>query len=80
MFLVMKQRPYANPSVSSLSLDQSNQSDSPNGKITPAVLFPLKPNRHFLVKFRKHQKAVSILPHDAKALLEIFCLQSIVFC
>jgi len=29
---------YANPSVSPLSLDQSNQSDSPNGKITPAVL------------------------------------------
>jgi len=27
------------------------QSDSPNGKITPAVLFPVIPNRHFLVKF-----------------------------
>jgi len=33
--------PYANPSVSSLSLDQSNKSDSPNGKITTAVLLPL---------------------------------------
>jgi len=33
-----------------LSLDQSKQSDSPNGKITPAVLFPLMPNRHLLVK------------------------------
>jgi len=25
------------------------------------------------------QKAVSILPHDSKALLELFCLQPIVF-
>jgi len=66
------------PRVSSLSLDQSKQSDSPNGKITPAVLFHLKPNRHFLVKFRKSQKSVSILPHDAKALLELFCFQPIV--
>jgi len=32
---------YANPSVSSLSLDKTNQLDSPNGKITPAVLLPL---------------------------------------
>jgi len=46
---------------------------------TPAVLFPLKPNRHLLAKFRKWQKAVSILPHHAKALLELFCLQPIVF-
>jgi len=37
----MLHEPYANPSVSSLSLDQSNQSDSLNGKITPAVLIPL---------------------------------------
>jgi len=36
-------------------------------------------NRHYLVKFWKYQKAVSILPHEAKALLEIFCLQPIVF-
>jgi len=62
-----------------LSLDQCKQSDSPNGKITPAVLFPLKPNGYFLVKFWKRQNAVSILPHDSKALLEVFCLQSIVF-
>jgi len=36
----MLQGLYANPSVSqsSLSFDQSKQSDSPNGKITPAVL------------------------------------------
>jgi len=33
--------PYADPSVSSLSLVQFNQSDSANGKITPAVLLPL---------------------------------------
>jgi len=49
-----------------LSLDQSKQSDSPNGKITPAVLFPQMPSRHILVKFWKCQKAVSILPHEAK--------------
>ena len=55
----MWQGPYANPSVSSLSLDKSKQSDSPNGKITPAVLFLLMANRHFLVKFWKCQKAVS---------------------
>jgi len=55
-----------------LSLDQSNQSDSPNGKITPAVLFLLMPNGHILVKFCKCQKAVSILPHEAKALVNYF--------
>jgi len=55
-----------------LSLDQSKQSDSPNGKITPIVLFPLMPNRHFLVKSWKCQKAVYILPHEAKALQELF--------
>jgi len=37
------------------------------------------PNKHFLVKFWKCQKTVSILPHEAKALLELFCLQPIVF-
>jgi len=37
------------------------------------------PNRHFLVKFMKCQKAVSTLPHVARALLELFCLQPIVF-
>ena len=36
-------------------------------------------NRHFLIKFWKCQKAVSILPHEAKALMELFCLQLIVF-
>jgi len=57
---------YGNPSVLSLSLDRSKQSDSPNGKITPEVLFPLMPKRHFLVKFWKCKKAVSVLPHEAK--------------
>jgi len=61
-----------------LSLDQSKKLDSTNGKITPAVLLPLMPNRQFLVKFWKCQKAVSILPHEAKALLEVFCIQPIV--
>ena len=37
----MLQGPYANSSVSSMSLGQSNQSDSPNGKITPAVFLLL---------------------------------------
>jgi len=37
------------------------------------------PNGHFLVKFCKCQKAVSILPHETKALLELYCLQPIVF-
>jgi len=36
------------------------------------------PNRHFLVKFWKCRKAVFILPHEAKALLEVFCLEPIV--
>jgi len=60
-------------------IHQSKQSYSPNGKITPAVLFLLMPNRHFLVKFWKCQRAVSILFHEAKTLLELFCLQLIVF-
>jgi len=30
-------------------------------------------NRHFLVKFWKCQKTVSSSPHEAKALLELFC-------
>jgi len=47
-------------------LHQSKQSYSPNGKITPAGLFLLMPNRHFLVKFWKCQKAVTILPHRQK--------------
>jgi len=37
------------------------------------------PNRHFLVKFWKRQKSAPILPHEAKALLELFCLQPIIF-
>jgi len=36
------------------------------------------PNIYFLVKFWKCQKAVSTLPHEAKALLELFCIQPIV--
>jgi len=62
-----------------LLFHQSKQTDSPNGKITPAVHLPLMPNSHFHVKFWKCQKVVSILPHEAKALLELFCLQPIVF-
>jgi len=73
----MLQGPYADLSASSLSLDQSNQSGSPNGKITPASLW--WQNKHCLVKFWKCQKAGSILPHDAKSLLELFCLQQIIF-
>jgi len=68
----MLQGPNAIASVLSLPLDQ-------NGKITPAVLLPLMPNRPFLVKFGKCQKAVSFLPHEVKALLELFCLQPLVF-
>ena len=62
-----------------MSLDQSKQSDFPNGKISPAVLFPLIPNGHVLVKFCKCHKSGSILPHEAKALLQLFCLQPITF-
>jgi len=40
-FQVTLHGPYANPSVWSLQLDKSNQSDSPNGKITSAVLLLL---------------------------------------
>jgi len=61
-----------------LSLGQSKQSEFLNGKITPAVLFLLMPNRHFLGDFWKWQKAVAILPHEAKALLQLFCLQPII--
>jgi len=75
----MLQGPYANSSVSSLSLDQYNQSDSPYGKITPAVLCLWWQNRHCLAKFWKCQTAVLILPHEGKALLELFCLQANLF-
>jgi len=37
------------------------------------------PNRHLLIKLWQCQKAVSILTHEAKPLLELFCLQTIVF-
>jgi len=60
-----------------LSLEQSKQSDSPDGKITQAVLFPLMPNRHFLVKYWNCQKAVSILPHEAKALMNYFAFNQL---
>jgi len=42
----MLQGTNTNLSVLFLSLDQFNQLDSSNGKITPAVLLPLMPNRH----------------------------------
>jgi len=64
----MLKKPYANPRVASLSLDQSKQLHSRKGKITPAVLC-LWCQIHFLVKFWKCQKA--------KALLELFCFLSI---
>jgi len=75
----MYQGPYANQSVSSLSHDQSKHLDSPHGKITPVMLFLLMPNRHFPVEFSNCQKALSILPHEAKALLQLFCFQRIIF-
>jgi len=68
----MQQGPYIHPSSSSFSVDQSKQSDSPYGKTTPAVFFPLIHNRHFLAEFWKCQMAVSILPHEAKTLLDYF--------
>jgi len=40
---------------------------------------PLVPNRHLLIKLWQCPQAVSILSHEAKALLELFCLQPIVF-
>jgi len=36
-------------------------------------------NGHYLVKFWKCQKAVSILTHEAKTLLERFSFQPIMF-
>jgi len=57
----------------------TNQPGSPNGKIAPAILWLHEENRHCLVKFGKCQKAVSILPHEAKALQELFCLQPLIF-
>jgi len=39
----------------------------------------MRQNRHCLVKLWKCQKAMSILPHDAKTLLQLFCLQPIIF-
>jgi len=75
----MLQGSYANSSVSCLSLDQSNQSDSPNGKITPPMLYLWWQDRHCLIKFCKCPTVVSISPHEAKALLELFCLQANVF-
>jgi len=41
------------------------------------VLFSLMPNRHFLVKFWKCQKAVTILPHEAKGLLNYFAFNQL---
>jgi len=77
--VLLLQEPHANPSASSLLLGQSNQSDSPNGKITHQCVCLWWQKRHWLVKSWKYQKAVSTLPHEANALLELFCLQPIVF-
>jgi len=35
------------------------------GKIVPAVLLPHEENRHNLLAFPKHKKAVSMLPLEA---------------
>jgi len=76
--------------ISSLSFDQSKQLDSPNGKKTPAVLLLHEEKYtallnllvklwHCLFKLWKCQKAMAILPHESKALLQLFCLQPIIF-
>jgi len=39
----------------------------------------MRQNRHCLVKFWKSQKVMSIFPHKAKAILQLFCLQPIIF-
>ena len=39
----------------------------------------MRQNRRCLVKLWKCQKAMSILPHEAKALLQLFCLEPIIF-
>jgi len=39
----------------------------------------MRQNRHCLVKLWKCQGAMSIFPHEAKALLQLFCLQPIIF-
>jgi len=36
----------------------------------------MKQSRHNLLAFPKFNKAVSILPHEGKALLELFCQQA----
>jgi len=43
------------------------------GKIVVVVILPHEANRHSLLAFPKFNQAVSILPHEAKALLELFC-------
>jgi len=39
----------------------------------------MRQNRQCLVKLWKCRKAMSILPHEAKALLQLFCLEPIIF-
>ena len=39
----------------------------------------MRQKRHCLVKLWKSQKAMSILPPEAKAFLQLFCLQPIIF-
>jgi len=70
-----------------LSLDQSKQLNSPNGKITPAVLFLLMPNGHLLnfkmpkgcVYFasRGKRSAGTILPSTNRIWLKAKLLQSV---
>jgi len=43
------------------------------GKIVLAVIFLIIENRHSLLALPKFTKALSILPHEAKELLGLFC-------
>ena len=52
----MSQGSYANPSVSSLSYDQSNQSNSPNSKITPPVILPPMVKKTLPFSFRNAKR------------------------
>jgi len=48
------------------TLDQSKQSDSPKGKITPAVLFPLMPNDTSLLNFGNTKRLCLFCPMRQK--------------
>jgi len=48
-------------------------------KLLQQCFCSMRQNRQCLVKLWKCQKAMSILPHEAKALLQLFSLQPIIF-